>query len=317
LIKFLSGSNTCGSLWEWVKGHAVERKGWRNCTLPKRLNDQADKLAKDALISAISGGSTIEGDLAFEVVKFSFLGNQVHGSPRQALEVDWGYCAAQALYDTKNIIRSEVFHLVWWDGLSTVISHYPKMYRVWLTKHVSDFCGNNVQFYYWSKGTHSPKCECCGIKDKYTIHICRCLDPGHNEMFQILVGELISWLIETLGKHSVALIVEMYLLARGEAKMSCCDHGANFNLVTLSVQTNCLSWDSFLEGCLSSHWSTVAAPLLWQWSQYLLPLAWGHLLISKLHNVIHKQWVYRNSYIYFKGNNGLTMPEQHMTSSTE
>jgi hypothetical protein len=75
LIKFLSGSNTFGSLWEWVKGHAVKHKGWRNCTLPKRLNDQADKLAKDALIFAISGGSTIEGDLPFKVVKFSLSGN--------------------------------------------------------------------------------------------------------------------------------------------------------------------------------------------------------------------------------------------------
>jgi hypothetical protein len=87
-IKFLSGSNTCGSLWEWVKGHAVKCKEWRNYTFPKRLNDQADKLAKDALISAISGSSTIEGDLPFEVVKFSFSGNRVHGSPHQALEVD-------------------------------------------------------------------------------------------------------------------------------------------------------------------------------------------------------------------------------------
>jgi hypothetical protein len=33
--------------------------------------------------------------------------------------------------------------------------------------------------------------------------------------------------------------------------------------------------------------------------------------MSKLHNVIHKQWVDRNSYIHFKGNDGLTMPEQH------
>ncbi len=43
----------------------------------------------------------------------------------------------------------------------------------------------------------------------------------------------------------------------------------------------------------------------------MLPPAWGHLIISKLHNVIHKQWVYRNSYIPFKGYDGLTMLEQH------
>jgi hypothetical protein len=213
------------------------------------------------------------------------------GFPCQALEVDWGYHAAQALYDTKNIIWSKDFHFFWWDGLGTAMSRYPKMHRVRLTKHVSDFCGNNVQLYYWSKGTHSPKCKCCGIKDKYTMHICRCLDPGRNEMFWILVGELISWLIETLGKHSVASMVEMYLLARGEAKMSSCVHGANVDLVTLSVQTDRLGWDSFLEGCLSSHWLTVAGPLLWQRSQYLLPPVWGCLIISKLQKVIHKQWV--------------------------
>jgi hypothetical protein len=34
LIKFLSSSNTCSSSWVWVEGHAVERKGWRICTLP-------------------------------------------------------------------------------------------------------------------------------------------------------------------------------------------------------------------------------------------------------------------------------------------
>ncbi len=252
LINFLSSSNTCSSSWEWVEGHAVECKGWRNCTLPKRLNNQAEKLAKDALISAISGSSTIEGALPFEVVKFSLSGNQVHGSPHQALEVDWRYRTAQALYDTKNIIRSEDFHLVWWDGLSTAMSCYPKMYCVWLTKHVSDFCRNNVQLYYWSKGTHSPKCECYGIMDKYTMHICRCLDLGCNEMFWILVGELTSWLIETLGKHSIALTVEMYLLARGEAKISSRVHDANVGLVILSVQTDRLGWDSFLEGRLSS-----------------------------------------------------------------
>ena len=46
------------------------------------------------------------------------------------------------------------------------------MHWVWLTKHVSDFCGNNVQLYHWSKGTHSPKCE---LKDRLTI-------PAHHDI---------------------------------------------------------------------------------------------------------------------------------------
>jgi hypothetical protein len=103
----------------------------------------------------------MEGDFLFEVVKFKLLGKKVSRSPRQALEADWGFCAAQELYDTKNIIQREDFHLIWWEGLGATMSSYPKMYGVWLTKHVSDFCRNNMQQYYWSNGAHSPKCESC------------------------------------------------------------------------------------------------------------------------------------------------------------
>ena len=56
---------------------------------------------------------------------------------------------------------------MWWDGLDRAMAGYPKSYRVWLTKHVSEFCGNNVQLYYWSRGTQSPKCEFCKTEDEY------------------------------------------------------------------------------------------------------------------------------------------------------
>jgi hypothetical protein len=66
LIKRLSSSNKCTTKWEWVEGHSVERKGWRNCSKSERLNHQADKVAKNALISGLSGGSTKEGDFPFK-----------------------------------------------------------------------------------------------------------------------------------------------------------------------------------------------------------------------------------------------------------
>jgi hypothetical protein len=148
LVKFLSSSNDCRATWEWVEGHAVEQKEWQGCTLPKRLNDQADKLAKCSLLSTIPTGLVMEGDFPFEVVKFKLLGKRVSRSPQQALEADWGYRAPLELYDTKDIIRREDFHLVWWEGLRATMSSYPKMNWVWLTKHVSNFCGNDVQQYY-------------------------------------------------------------------------------------------------------------------------------------------------------------------------
>ena len=129
------------------------------------------------------------------------------GLIRHALEADCGFCAAQELYDTRGIILWDDFHLVWWDGLGTMTLGYLKMFRVWLMKNVSEFCGNNVQLYHWSRGECSPKCRLCGDKDKYTMHICRCRDPGCDEMFQISIREVQTWLRESLKESTVDAMV--------------------------------------------------------------------------------------------------------------
>ncbi len=158
----------------------------------------------------------MEGDFPFEVVKFKLSGKRVSGSPWQVLKMDWGYRAALELYDTKDISWMEDFHLVWWEGLGATMSSYPKMYRVWLTKHVSNFCRNNMQQYYWSNGAHLPKCKSCGTHDEYMMHICCCTDPGRDD---ITVRELYTWMVETLSDHAVGSTVEAYLFPRGETAM--------------------------------------------------------------------------------------------------
>jgi ribonuclease HI len=126
LIKHLSCTNKCQSTWEWVEGHAVECKGWRNCTLPKSLNYQADELAKAALLVAIAGEPTMEEDFPFKPVQVKISKERVCGSPRQALESDWGYCTAKKLFKDKGIIWAGDLHLVWWESLGAAMSQYPK-----------------------------------------------------------------------------------------------------------------------------------------------------------------------------------------------
>ncbi len=311
LIKYLGGSNRCRTSWEWVKGHAVERKGRRRSLLPERLNDQVDKLTKQALVHAVAGGHVMTGDFLFEVVKFKLSGQRVCGSPWQALKANWGYRAAQELFYEKDIIHREDFHLVWWEGLGAAMAWYPEMYRVWLTKHVSGFCGNNVQQYYCSKGTHSPKYKFCGIEDEYSTHICQCKDPGRDSMFRILVSKVHTWLVATLGENTIASTVEEYLLGRRRVTMESCLYGTYNNMSVVSMMSDRLGWDSFLEGRISKHWLVVVLPLLPHRPLQLLPESWGRQFISKLHNVIYKQWTYCNSMIHFWSTDGLTIPEHY------
>jgi hypothetical protein len=86
-----------------------------------------DLLAKAALMSGLEGGLIMEEDFPFEPVRFKLSENRVSGSPRQALEADWGFRAARSLFAEKNIIQERDFYLVWWEGLQLAMSKYPKM----------------------------------------------------------------------------------------------------------------------------------------------------------------------------------------------
>jgi hypothetical protein len=93
--------------------------------------------------------------------------------------------------------------------------------------------------------------------------------------------------------------------------MESCVHGTNKDMATISKLSDRLGWDSFLEGKSLVHWLALASPFLSQSPLQLLLVSWGQQYISKLHNMIHQQWVYRNLVIHFKSKDGLTVPEHH------
>ena len=107
----------------------------------------------------------------------------------------------------------------------------------------------------------------------------------------------------------VSLMVQSYLLSRGEVTMVSCLHGNCNDLRHVAECSDHLGWVSLVEGWVSSHWLELVAPFLWRQLQYLLQKAWGRQFITKLHNVLHKQWIYQNLYIHHKGKDGWTMPQ--------
>jgi hypothetical protein len=81
-------------------------------------------------------------------------------------------------------------------------------------------------------------------------------------MFYTLLKELCSWLIETLGEHSIVATIETYLLSRGEVLMADCIHGTSQDLIEAAAEMDCLKWDSLLEGRISKQWLVVTSPFL-------------------------------------------------------
>ena len=82
-------------------------------------------------------------------------------------------------------------------------------------------------------------------------------------------------------------------------------------VLDLVQTTDRLGWDCFLEGRISRAWTPVVSQILATNGSQLLADSWGKQFITKLLNIVHKQWIYRSTLIHYRGQDGLTIPEHH------
>ncbi len=93
--------------------------------------------------------------------------------------------------------------------------------------------------------------------------------------------------------------------------MENCIHGSNQEMLQVAKIINRLGWDSFVEGRVITQWLQLVTPFLARTNPHLLAKLWGRQFISRIHNLLHKQWVCLNSMIHYRGKNGLTLIDHH------
>ncbi len=90
-----------------------------------------------------------------------------------------------------------------------------------------------------------------------------------------------------------------------------CINNGDAPLFALARSTDLLGWDCFIEGRISREWIPAISPILAVSCSRLLVGSWGKTFITKLLNVVHKQWIYRNTLIHYRGKDGFIIPEHH------
>ena len=143
-LKLLVRENPFESRFRWVEGHAFEARGWKNCNLQERLNHKADRLAKAVLVSAVRSENFISPYLPFEQITVTTDQGKVTGSLSKSCTYHWGAREAKKVFQKSCIVRRGNFGRVWWTGLGLTMKKVPKLYRMWLTKHVAECAGTNL-----------------------------------------------------------------------------------------------------------------------------------------------------------------------------
>ena len=88
--------------------------------------------------------------------------------------------------------------------------------------------------------------------------------------------------------------------------MVSCAPDSNPNLASVATAQDNLDWDSFVEGRITINFLSAVKPTLSGRRRRLTPKKWCQQLISKLLQITHKQWLFRNSDVHYKKLEGMT-----------
>ena len=270
-------------------------------------NRLADDLVDENLVRSVADEKYIKGVLPFDDVRLSVGAKRVTGSPTEAIVNFWGSKVARDLFHSRKIIHRRVFNMVYWDGVEAAMKEFPELFRVWVTKQVSHFCGTNRQL---SKidPTVENVCPSCGGRNETTSHITRCPEEGRTVMFRKSVAEIVDWLEQRKTDESLTKLIEQYLLGRGKRSMRSVV-GADRRFLTLARIHDSLGWDNFVEGRICKLWLQFREVDINRRNLRTTSESWAWGLSHRLLQLTHRQWIYRNSVVHYKVQ-GITM-RQH------
>ena len=290
----------------YVQSHTDDTKKLRDCSTKERMNIIVDHLAKSALTSAYSSSTYFNGTYPNEDFTVTMRGIKTTGAVATALQEHWGRNEAKRFFDFKNIVSANNFDLIWWDGVGKAIASYPKMFRVFISKQVSGWCGSNSKQSLWDK-TISNMCPNCGSERETSKHLTRCQHTGRVELFRISIKNIISCFEQANVDVELITIIEDYLLLQGADNMvNQTPFGSKF--MPLSRIVDELGWDCFLEGRIPIDLIEMVKTSLPSRSSVT---KWGVSLIKALLSTTHQQWLFRNADVHQKFD-GLTMHDHDL-----
>jgi hypothetical protein len=295
----------------YVASHSNERIDWASCTIKERLNIKVDHLAKQALLHAHLCNEYFDGCFPAEDFRVYTSSCKVTGPTKPSIEMHWGRSEAKRFLDFKCIVHSFDFDTIWWHGMDLAMSSLPKMYRIFVSKQVSGWCGTNNKVSLWDS-TIINSCPSCGMANKTSKHMTCCLQAGRFKLFCESMVVVITHLNHANVDPELVSIYDLYLKGQGSVPMvSCTPQYSRF--LTLSQAHDLLGWDCLIEGRIPILLITTVRESLQEWNPCKSITQWGVCLIKLLLDITHKQWLYWNSDIHLRFD-GLTSHQHSLLS---
>ena len=205
---------------------------------------------------------------------------------------------AKQFFDQYAILDASQFTQVDWFSVYTTLHGLPRLFRVWACKQVMRIAPTNQ--YMTRRDGRCPMCPSCSIHVETAEHVLICPEEGRVKAFMAAVETLDDWLEKVDTDPELRCCIVEYL--RGRRVVTMLDIAQELSarrLFTLGKSQDEIGWTRFLEGMVSKEFLRAqTAYTATRRRPVLTAQRWITGLITRLLEIAHGQWIYRNFVVH-------------------
>ena len=207
------------------------------------------------------------------------------------------YRLARDVFCDNRILDPQQFEEVDWWHVHNTLHEVPRMFQIWACKQVMDIAGTNYNQWIYNK-EKNPMCPSCNRVEETCEHVLKCREAGRVEALGLTIDGLSRWLQE---KHTDPVLRDClvrYARGRDGISMEYICYGKDERYQRFALSQDRIGWRRFMEGMISKECRRIQYDHMRARGTKLSIDRWMAGLITKLMEVTHGQWLYRNVQVH-------------------
>ena len=283
--------------YEHIEAHQDDHEDFDNLTRKSQMNCGCDFQAKARLRSVDELSPPSQQPLPLEPLTVYVDGKKMTSDTAPSIHYAAQRANARALFDEYKILDSQSFNEVAWPIVHYTLSdQVPRLFQQWACKQVMRIAGTNDRLHYFDG--RSRKCPCCTIVDESSAHILQCEEAGRVEAFFHTADLLEEWLDDNDTDEELADCILQFVRGRGSVSMWEICRGRHGRFAPLGDSQDLIGWQRMLEGMISKEIIDLQRHHMIVTGSRRSVEKWGAGLVTRLLEITHGQWIYRNFVVH-------------------
>ena len=196
------------------------------------------------------------------------------------------------------ILREAQFDRIDWFNVYDTLGDIPKLFQLWAAKQVMGAAGT-WKYLAFQTG-ESSQCPCCDIFVEDTLHLNHCEEEGRRTTFVAATDILASWLDDSGTDPDLADCIIRYIKCRRNTTMQDIMQHLSQCFHLFAQSQDIIGWDQFMMGMVATELVDLQTLYSMVSDSCLSATTWSRTLITKLLEITHGQWIYRNALVHHK-----------------